>query len=392
MFKSVAILGESGVTGQAVARVCKDLSISIVSPEFADVVVASPGIPPSNYPEVGPPPISEIEFSFLLLKSKKPTIKLIGVTGTNGKSTVTSMIGHLLGCPVSGNIGIPLINFVLGPDLPDYIVVELSSYQLERCFVFCPDISILLNITPDHLERHGSMDAYAKSKATIYKNQCKDQFLIYNEDDDRVIQLLGDVSVKAKVVPFSRKHRLMAKVESFQLGIHNALNAVAALLVIEVLGKSVDDGVEKLKHFSALPHRLEFVKQVNDVSIYNDSKSTNLDSTQIAICSFKNPVHLIMGGKLKLYSDSDYRRFQHYLKQHVCSLVVFGESASTLVEHYNTIVLLQVVSTMKDALDISLKMSEPGDTLVFSPGYSSFDQFDNFEHRGTTFKEMVNAL
>ncbi|MBT6120001.1 UDP-N-acetylmuramoyl-L-alanine--D-glutamate ligase [bacterium] len=392
MFKSVAILGELGVTGQAVTKVCKELLISIVSPDLADVVVASPGIPPSNYPKKGPLPISEIEFSFLLLKSKKPSIKLIGVTGTNGKSTVTSMIGHLLGCPVAGNIGIPLINFVLGSDLPEYIVVELSSYQLESCFSFCPDISVVLNITPDHLERHGSMESYAEAKARVYKKQTGEQILIYNDDDERVRQLLGTVSTKAKLVPFSRKHKLIAKVASFQLGIHNALNAVAALLVSDAVGRSVDYGVEKLKTFSALPHRLEFIKQVNDISIYNDSKSTNLDSTQIAICSFKQSVRLIMGGKLKVYNDSDYFRFQSYLKRHVCSLVVFGEASTTLVSHYNNVVLLRVVKTMKEALDVSLKMSLAEDTIVFSPGYSSFDQFDNFEHRGTLFKEMVNAL
>jgi UDP-N-acetylmuramoylalanine--D-glutamate ligase len=383
---NIAILGD-GITAKAVRQKIKELKIKEVSLDEADLIITSPGISPSQFPKTTTEIISEIEFAYRLLKKTNPKIKIIGITGTNGKTTVTSLIAHMLDIPAAGNIGVPLISFVGNADI-SAIVVELSSYQLETCTTFKPDISILLNITPDHLERHQTIKEYTFQKSKIFVNQNKLDHLIYFEDDLNIQSIINNLSVNLH--PYSLASPEFDKLINFKLiGAHNKLNAVACWKVAQLMNMEESKTLEKIASFEPVEHRIEHVLNYQDRIFYNDSKSTNPDSTMVAITSFDQPISLILGGKDK---GLDLEAFLTFSFSNVDTVTVFGEIAERLYKTAKKLdpnANIYKVSNMNEAIDTAYINSKPGDVLLFSPACSSFDQFDNYIHRGLVFKEIL---
>jgi UDP-N-acetylmuramoylalanine--D-glutamate ligase len=381
-----AILGD-GITARAVSQKLQELGMQEVPSQAADLVVASPGIPPDQFPSTSAEIVSEIEFAYRLLKMNNPNIKIIGVTGTNGKTTVTSLIAHVLDIPYAGNIGVPLVSFV-GKKQPPIIVVELSSYQLELCTTFAPDISALLNITPDHLARHKTMEEYATQKAKIFACQSHSQSLIYYQDDHIVNKLA--IKAAAKKIPYSKSSPQYKRLNNIKLlGSHNKLNAVAAWEAAKILGCSDNDIRKKIEGFSPVEHRIERVLEHKSRVFYNDSKSTNPDSTVVAVESFTQNRVLMLGGKDK---GLRLEEFLLFLFSTVKTIVVFGEIADRLfgiAKNLNPNYPIFRFSSLSESIDAAYKCSAENEIILFSPACSSFDQFDNYEHRGQAFKRLL---
>ena len=384
----IAVLG-SGVTAKSVLDFANRCQIEVVSVTDATLIIASPGLNPDSYPETTTPIISDIEWAYRLFQASENPPKLIGVTGTNGKSTVTAMISHVCDIPYAGNIGVPLLNYVGLEDEFPCIVVELSSYQLETCFDFRPDIAVILNISPDHLGRHKTMDAYSHEKKKCFINQHSDDVLIFNADDTRVVDMVR--GAKATKVSFSNKDIT----DSFTLikslvGRHNYLNASIALTVASYLNLDQDVAFRSLHSFKPLKHRLEFVCEVNGINIYNDSKATNPESTMVGIHAFNEAVVLICCGDDKGLA---FDALVDCIGKHVSSLIIFGGIASRLgamvSQSYPDCVVVYV-ETLKDAIVQGIKQANEKEVLLFSPASSSFDCFNGYEDRGNQFVDGVN--
>lgn len=391
--QKIAILGD-GITANSVKKTLARLSgFTLVPVENADLIVASPGIPPQHYPETTVEIISEIEFAWRLFHRPEATYcpTLIGITGTNGKSTVTSLIGHILDVPATGNIGMPLIEYVDHPDQPTYLAVELSSYQLETCFEFQPRVAVLLNLTPDHLERHKTMDSYAEAKARIFQAQQAADTLVYNQDDTWMTAL-AELAPSQKI-PFYAAHPEMARLTNLKIpGPHNQMNALAAFLAVRALGMSDIQIIDRIRTYGGLEHRLETVLTVNDRTFINDSKATNPDSTTIAVNAFQGNVQLIVCGNDKQLALA---HFVTSIRPRIKNAIAYGGIADRFIENclacdpaYPVI----KTASLEEALATAWSYSEPGDVILFSPSQSSFDLYNNFEHRGQVFKEMVHAL
>ncbi len=387
--RPIAVLGD-GITARAVRDTLATLHIPVVPVSEAEWLVVSPGMPPEKFPDTSAAIISEIELAWRLFHVKQQVPLIIGVTGTNGKSTVTALIAHLLDCPALGNIGIPLITSVLNP--PPILVVELSSYQLATCTTFCPDISIILNISPDHLDWHKSMDHYAKSKLKICQNQTSQHTCILPEKDPILDPLL--THCLARQIRFSANHPAWALTDAFPLpGVHNRYNALVAILAVQASGL-VSDAViaQRLATFSGLPHRIEKIARIEERDYYNDSKGTNPDATLIAVNAFSAPIRLLLGGKDK---GLELTEFLRSLNQKAASIDVYGEIQPRLLALASDLHLsipVRAHTTLNEALQSAKAHSDIGDIVLLSPACSSFDQFDNFEHRGDVFRELVNAL
>lgn len=357
----------------------------------ADLIVVSPGIrldipilEEAKKKKI--PIVSEIEIAYQILK--KP---IIAVTGTNGKTTTTTLIGEMLKAggkkvAVAGNIGYPLVA-VDDTDL-DYIVAEISSYQLEAIKDFKPWISLILNIQDDHIERHGSIEEYIRQKANIFKNQTGDDYLIFNEEDTRVVEMVK--GAKAKLIDFSI---VTLKKEEIKIpGIHNLEDALAAAQAAYLCGidrKVVED---VLKTFPGVEHRIEPVKNIKGISFYNDSKATNPDSTLVALDTFNGKrVILILGGKDK---GTDLELLCKKVKAGVKAVVLIGEATARFKQAleqagYSDI---KLSGSMEEAVKLSFDSGESGDIVLLSPACASFDMFKNFEERGKLFKKAVARL
>ncbi len=391
-FQRVTVFG-SGVTAKAVIAVLSLLShdFQLVDPENADFGVISPGLNPSDYAHYSFPIIGEIEFAYRLfgLKTYYPT--LIGITGTNGKSTVASLVSILLDCPVAGNIGVPLIQFVphLNSDsLPANLSVELSSYQLETITSFSVDVAVLLNLTPDHLNRHQTMTNYLNAKLNILKNSTKAALLIYNENQPEFREVAQQFPGHAYCIA---DHPGIANLLPFcQLrGKHNLFNASAAIHVALRLGVSADLIQQRLQNFKGLAHRIEFVDKKEGKSYFNDSKGTNPDSTIIALQSFDEPVVLILGGQKK---EVSYIPLMLEIRRRQAIVVGYGESRvffEALCKEYE-VPCLGFSACIADMLPLA-KKAKPA-VVLFSPACASFDTNKNFEERGNYFKDLVHAL
>ena len=362
----------------------------------AELIVVSPGIHLDipileEAKQKGIPIISEIELAYCLL-----TKPIIAVTGTNGKTTTTTLIGELLKAggkkvAVAGNIGYPLVA-VDDQDL-DYIVAEISSYQLETIDKFQPWISVILNIQPDHLDRHGSMEEYIKQKARIFKNQTSDDYLVFNGDDSAVKKMVKQA--KVKLIEFSKKHPEIITLAPGEIkipGRHNLENALAAASAAYLCGVDKQTVAQVLKTFPGVEHRIEFITSINGVEFYNDSKATNPDSTLVAIETFKDRgLILILGGRDKgvaldtLVSE---------IRQHVKAVVLVGEATQRFNEALTKAGYKNIyfADSMKGAAERSLKLGAPGDIALLSPACASFDMFSNFEERGRVFKQAVGEL
>jgi UDP-N-acetylmuramoylalanine--D-glutamate ligase len=292
----------------------------------------------------------------------------------------------------------------------DVAVLEVSSFQLDYIDSFRPKISVLLNITPDHLDRYDhSMEKYAASKACLFKNQVADDVLIYNSDDAWTNKLM--MHAQCRKIGFSIQQKLNegAFIEDGKLitvidgirteiidinqifikGMHNLYNSMAAVLIGQLLGVDAAFIQSTLKTFEGVEHRLEFVRRLNNVSYYNDSKATNVDSVWFALQSFKEPIVLFLGGRDK---GNDYSRLIELVRRQVKAIVAIGESANHVEESFKGATVITKASSMEEAVAIARFLAQPGDVVLLSPACASFDWFKNYEHRGEVFKQLVNKL
>ncbi len=379
------------------------------------LMVISPGVP-SNAPVVveaqrrGRKVVSELELASWFCRSP-----MIAVTGSNGKTTTTTLIGRILGDAkqkhvVAGNIGTAFSAVVQELGQTDVAVLEVSSFQLDHSETFHPKVSMILNITPDHMDRYdNSMEKYAASKARVFMNQTRDDAVLYDADDEWAAKAVR--AAKCRKVPFSTRDILSqgAFVENGTLttvleasrnevirteeisikGVHNLYNSMAATLAGQLMGVGVASIRATLRNFKGVEHRLEFVREVNGVRYINDSKATNVDSVWYALQAFREPIVLFLGGRDK---GNDYSRLSHLVKKHVKALIAIGESADKVEKAFSGIVQTKRAASMEEALATAKNLAKPGDVVLLSPACASFDWFENYEHRGRVFKELVHKL
>ncbi|MBN1997407.1 UDP-N-acetylmuramoyl-L-alanine--D-glutamate ligase [candidate division KSB1 bacterium] len=371
-----------------------------------DMIVKSPGIPQNiplllNMRQKGIPIYSEIEVGSWYCRAP-----IIGITGTNGKSTTTTLVGELLkrkfaGVFVGGNLGIP---FTACPDMPDQdvFVLEISSYQLENIEKFKPRVAVILNITPDHLNRHGTMDRYIAAKKRLLENQTAQDIVIYNNDDPLVVEITRDA--KAHKVPFGlqntnhvdlliqdgillhQKNKIIDLAQTPLAGLHNHYNIMAAVLCALYFDVAVQNIQSVLQSFQTLEHRIEYIGDLNGVQFYNDSKATNSASTIAALDRFEKPVVLLAGGMAK---EDSFIHMRKLMRQKVKKVMLFGSSGKKIMSDLSPAVNVELYSTMKEALQAAIKIAETGDVILLSPMCASHDQFDNYIQRGIIFKQLV---
>ncbi len=372
-----------------------------------DLIVISPGVPSkspfvSELEEKGKDIISEIEFASYFINSK-----IIGITGSNGKSTVTSMIYHILKeagvkATIGGNIGIPLIKFT--EEDSEYFVVELSSFQLEKIKKFKPFISVLLNITPDHLDRYSNFKDYAIAKFNMFKNQQKTDFAVLNIEDEYIKNNLDNIKAtkvlysieKEDTDIYTKNNKIFYKKEEILdfsdiplLGIHNIENTLAVVGVMKIIGLRNSEIKKGIKTFKGLEHRTELCGEINGVKFINDSKATNIDATYKALKSFSSPVILILGGKDK---GGDFTLLNDIIKSKVKKLILIGAAREKIKGQLNRDIEFIEVNTMEEAVRNSYALAEKGDIVLLSPACASFDMYKNFEERGKDFKDLVKKL
>ena len=388
----------------------------------AVLLVRSPGIPDrlpllQKARKKGIPIWSELELASRLICPRR----LIAVTGTNGKTTTTTLVGKLFqavdrSTQVAGNIGTPLSQIVRRVRKNSTLVLEVSSYQLENIERFHPTISVILNITPDHLEHHGTMRAYAAMKARIFENQTASETCVLNADDSRCRALAR--RCPGRVLFFSRRKKLKQGIyykgrgtsgargeglvvihwrnrhARFPLrwdlpGPHNVENALAAIGVAVAGGLSIPVIRSVLKRFQGVEHRLEVVRRLRGVRYINDSKATNVDSTRVALEAFQEPLVLIMGGRGK---GAPYTGLRDLVKRHVRRLLLVGEDAGRIQKDLGHAVPSKRVGTLQRAVAQAAREAVPGDVVLLSPACASFDQYSNYEERGRHFKRLVLKL
>ncbi|MDQ4029460.1 MAG: Mur ligase family protein [Actinomycetota bacterium] len=343
--------------------------------EGIDVVVKSPGVPREN-PIVAAarvPVWSEVELGYRLLG--RP---LVGVTGTNGKTTTSVLLGRMLGATVAGNVGRALTELDAEPG-EGWVVVELSSFQLEDVHSFRPRVAVLLNLEPDHLDRHGSFEAYRAAKLRIFENQGEGDVAIVPRGHGRVPGM-------GTCLEFAWDDPL--PVEPLLRGAHNRENAVAATLAARAAGASEEQIVDALRTFPGVPHRLELVAEIDGVAYVNDSKATNVAAASRALAAYADmPVHLVLGGSRK---GEDFAPLAEAIGPNVRRAYLVGEAAEELA------VVLRVPFERSGDLDTAVHAAaaaaEPGDVVLLSPACASYDQFRDFEQRGEEFSRLVRSL
>jgi UDP-N-acetylmuramoylalanine--D-glutamate ligase len=378
-----------------------------------DLIVVSPGVPVDSPPlvqarAVGEPVIGEIELASQFLPKN-----IVAITGSNGKTTTTTLAGEIIAAggfstAVGGNIGTPAISLVERAKPDTVVVLEVSSFQLETIQTFRPRVAVVLNITPDHLDRHRTFEAYTNAKARIFENQQPEDFAVLNADDPTCAGLAS--RTLAQVFWFSRKaevkqgayvrdgrilfrdakgQREIMLVSEIRLrGDHNVENVLAAVCVGALLGCEPARIGKAVRDFRAVEHRLEYVATIRGVEFYNDSKATNVDATIKALESFPANVHLILGGKDK---DSDYTLLNELLRQRVKRVYTIGTAAEKIESQIKG-VEVDHSETLETALRRAAATAAAGDTVLLAPACASFDQFQNYEHRGRVFKEVVQAM
>ncbi|WP_404811581.1 UDP-N-acetylmuramoyl-L-alanine--D-glutamate ligase [Capnocytophaga canimorsus] len=382
----------------------------------ADCIIKSPGIPDTveiikkakeKHIEI----ISEIEFAYRYTKGK-----IIAITGSNGKTTTTSLTYHILkesglNVGVAGNIGKSFAQMVAEDD-KEYYVLEISSFQLDGITSFKPHIAILLNITPDHLDRYDyKMENYIASKFRITENQTEDDYFIYDIDDPIIAQWLEKNEIKSQKIPFSIEKKLNKGIyslkdiihmnidnQTFEIevkemslkGKHNVKNSMAASVSSRLLKVRKESIRESLKGFVGEPHRLEFVKTVEGITYINDSKATNVNSVFFALDTMKTPVVWIVGGVDK---GNDYSPLLPYVHEKVRAIVCLGKDNSPILKSFgNVIDNIVETQSMEEAVSLSKQFAKNGDTVLLSPACASFDLFKNYEERGNEFKKEVEKL
>lgn len=379
----------------------------------ADLIVVSPGVPLSIEPitaarEKGIEVISEIELACRFIRDP-----IIGVTGTNGKTTTTLLLGDMLKASgrrvfVGGNVGNPLIDCA-GRGTWDYVVAEISSFQLEAIDTFRPHIALMLNISEDHLDRYPAYGEYIRAKFRIFSNQRPSDFAVLNASDGIIYAMSSEI--KARKWYFSLTspvevgafldgddlvcHDQSGNTERLELsqvslkGIHNIENMLAAVAAAKICSCPREAIQTALESFKGLPHRLEFVRELDGVTFYNDSKGTNVGSVVKSLRSFYQPIILIAGGKDK---GGDYSPLKGTVVERVKLLVLMGEASRRMAEALGGCVPTEMAGTLEEAVHRAFDDAEPGDIVLLSPACSSFDMFRDYEERGNLFKEIVHHL
>jgi UDP-N-acetylmuramoylalanine--D-glutamate ligase len=379
-----------------------------------DLIVISPGVPvnaPALEParKLGIPIIGEVELATRYLKGK-----LVAITGSNGKTTTTALAGEVVAAGgfaalVGGNIGTPAITLVPESTDQSYTVLEISSFQLETIEKFHASIAVVLNVTPDHLDRHGTFEAYWAAKRRIFENQTGDDFAVLNADDAETLRMAD--GLKAQRRWFSRKkevetgafvrgekifykdakgeREIMPVGEMHLKGAHNVENVLAAVAIGSILGIPPAKIRDAVRNFKAVEHRLEFVANVAGIDYYNDSKATNVDATIKALESFPRNIHIILGGKDK---GSDYRVLRPLLQERVKRVYTIGAAAEKIESQIADAAPITRAGTLDVAVRKAAEAATSGDVVVLAPACASFDQFTSYEHRGKVFKDLVQQL
>lgn len=379
-----------------------------------DLIVVSPGVPVDAPPLVQARTLGETVIGEIELAARFLPGPIVAITGSNGKTTTTTLAGEILSAGglktvVGGNIGTPAISLADGIGQETVAVLEVSSFQLETIQTFRPRVAVVLNITPDHLDRHRTFAAYTAAKARIFENQQADDFAILNADDATCMTLRD--RTKAQVLTFSRQKEvdqgayvregiivvsragksleIMPVSEIPLKGNHNVENVLAAILVGVVMNCEPQQIRKAVQNFKAVEHRIEYVATVRGVEYYNDSKATNVDATIKAIESFPANIHLILGGKDK---GSDYSVMNDLLRQRVKRIYTIGAAAEKIESQVSVAADLVRAVTLDSAVKMAAETAEPGDVVLLAPACASFDQFQNYQQRGTVFKQAVRAL
>jgi UDP-N-acetylmuramoylalanine--D-glutamate ligase len=378
-----------------------------------DLIVVSPGVP-VDAPQLqqaralGLPVIGEVELAYRYLKGR-----VVAITGSNGKTTTTSLVGEILAksgfkTQVGGNIGTPVTALVDSSTEDTWNVLEISSFQLETVESFRPAIAAVLNVTPDHLDRHGNFDTYAAMKARIFEFQTPADAAVLNASDE-ACRAMAD-RVRARLAWFDRSERtadgayvigtdivwqsggsrktVMSVSEIPLKGAHNVENVLAGVAIAMLAGCDAAKVRDAVRTFKAVEHRLEFVAEIQGVQYFNDSKATNVDATIKALESFPKNIHLILGGKDK---GSDYTVLRPLIDERVKRVYTIGAAAEKIENHLAGAPLLSA-KTIQRAVELASDSAAPGDIVLLAPACASFDQFQSYEHRGRVFKELVTAL
>lgn len=378
--------------------------------EGSELAVLSPGVP-ADLPlfeearRRGIPVVGDVEAASWFLRGP-----VIGITGSNGKTTTTALVGHLLktagiACQVGGNIGTPLASMVESARDDQWNVLELSSFQLETSETLRVRIAAVLNITPDHLDRHHTFQAYAAAKARILRCQTAEDFAVLNAENGPAAALAtltrGQVqwfNAGSKCEPgcwreggalFADGAEFMAESEIPLRGRHNVENVLAGACCARLAGAGLAEIRKGVMTFPGVEHRIEFVKKVAGVSYYNDSKATNVDATLKALESFAGGLWVILGGKDK---DSDYTALRDLLRTRAKAVLLIGAAAEKIESHLGDCVRMEHCGDLKTAVELARREAAEGDTVLLAPACASFDQFSGYEERGRVFKAIVNSL
>ncbi|BCJ86075.1 UDP-N-acetylmuramoyl-L-alanine--D-glutamate ligase [Effusibacillus dendaii] len=384
--------------------------------ERLDLLVKNPGIPYSAAPvqkamELGIPVVTEIEIAYQFAKAP-----IIGITGSNGKTTTTSLTGEILQAAglrpvVAGNIGTALSEIVETVEADQWLVAELSSFQLQGTIQFRPWIGALLNIYNAHLDYHGTMESYIAAKSRLFRNQTSDDVAVLNADQPAVMRLAD--SINGRIFPFSLSKSLeegvfvkdetiivrsngqdvhVCRLDEIPLkGVHNLENVLAATAITFSAGASPASIREGIRRFKGVEHRLEFVADVKGVSYYNDSKATNAEAATRAITSFQNPVVLIAGG---LDRGTDFAELTPIFQKHLKAIVTLGQSADKLsaVAEKAGVTERRQAGSIEEAVKMAASLAQPGDSVLLSPACASWDMYSSFEERGRIFKKAVHTM
>jgi UDP-N-acetylmuramoylalanine--D-glutamate ligase len=406
-----------GETRTALENLHAEWSVAPYGPEIltgVDLVVPSPGIYPANPILVeaigrGIPILSELELASLFL-----TTPVVAITGTNGKTTVTSLIGEILRASgkkvfIGGNIGTPLIGYVDGPQDADWAVVEVSSFQLQWARTFHPRIAILLNVTTDHIDYHGSFAAYRGAKEGLFARQTARDLAILNADEeasallrarlaaptelfsslgvvDRGMYLSGEKLVHLH--PSGEKEEYPVAMIHLP-GRHNCENVMAAIIASRACGCEPPEIIRAVEGFWGIAHRIQYAGEKNGVRFYDDSKGTNVGAVMRALESFSQPVLLLLGGRDK---EGDFETLAPLIRRGVKGMVLFGEAREKINSLLDGVVRTTLTTTLKEAVEAAYRSASPGDVVLLSPGCASFDEFKDYKERGNRFQEWVRQL
>lgn len=376
-----------------------------------DYLVKNPGVPIDHMyvlkaRELGIEVINEVELAYRLLPEG---IKFVAITGTNGKTTTTTLVYNFIikdgkRAHLTGNIGFPLCGFLDDLQKGDIIVMETSCQQLENLTKFNPDVAAVTNFSPAHVDFFKTYENYKRVKTKIFQNHTEKNVAILNYESEDVIESTKDIKSTKKYFSSKRKvdgaylkddaiyyydKKIIDTKDIKLIGVHNYENIMAAIMIVKELGVSTKAIVDVLKEFNGVEHRIEFVRELNGVKYYNDSKATNIKATQTALSSFKTPIILILGG---LDRGHDFHELKDYIG-YVKYIVALGQCRNRVADFAKDMnIPCTVVETMKEVVPEAVKVAEKGDTILLSPASASWDQYKKFEDRGDEFKELVNNL